>query len=62
MNMPKKQIAIPQFRTEAEETEWWDSHPEVVTEIMERAIKIRQGEAATRPFRTREEQKLLNRI
>jgi len=37
--MPKKQIAIPTFRTEAEEAEWWDSHPEVATEIMKRAIK-----------------------
>jgi predicted DNA binding CopG/RHH family protein/uncharacterized DUF497 family protein len=39
MSMPKKQIAIPKFRTEAEEAEWWDSHPEVATEIMKRAIK-----------------------
>ena len=37
--MPKKQIAIPKFRTEAEEAVWWDSHPEVATEIMRRAIK-----------------------
>ena len=37
--MPKKSIAIPQFRTEAEEAEWWDSHPEVATEVMKRAIK-----------------------
>ncbi|MGO9259386.1 MAG: CopG family antitoxin [Bryobacteraceae bacterium] len=37
--MPKKRIAIPQFRTEAEEAEWWDSHPEVATEVMKRAIK-----------------------
>jgi predicted DNA binding CopG/RHH family protein len=37
--MPKKPIAIPKFRTEAEEAEWWDSHPEVATEIMKRAIK-----------------------
>ena len=39
MSMPKKQIVIPKFRTEAEEAEWWDSHPEVATEIMKRAIK-----------------------
>ena len=37
--MPKKTTAIPQFKTEAEEAEWWDSHPEVATEIMKRAIK-----------------------
>lgn len=37
--MPKKQIEIPKFRTEAEEADWWDSHPEVATEIMRRAIK-----------------------
>ena len=37
--MPKKQIKIPLFRTEAEEAEWWDSHPQVATEIMKRAIK-----------------------
>lgn len=37
--MPKKQIAIPKFRTEVEEAEWWDDHPEIATEIMKRAIK-----------------------
>jgi predicted DNA binding CopG/RHH family protein len=37
--MSKKSIAIPKFRTEAGEAEWWDSHPEVATEIMNRAIK-----------------------
>ncbi len=37
--MPKKPIAIPKFRTEAAEAEWWDSHPEVATEIMKSAIK-----------------------
>ena len=39
MSMPKKQIAIPKFRTEGEEAEWWDRHPDVATEIMKRAIK-----------------------
>jgi hypothetical protein len=39
MSMPKKQINIPRFRTEAEEIERWDSHPEAATEIMKRAIK-----------------------
>ena len=32
--MPTKQIIIPKFRTEAEEAEWWDSHPDAATEIM----------------------------
>ena len=36
--MPNK-ITIPKFRTEAAEAEWWDSHPEVATEIMKRALK-----------------------
>jgi predicted DNA binding CopG/RHH family protein len=37
--MPRKPIIIPQFRTEAQEADWWDTHPEVATEIMRRAIK-----------------------
>ncbi|MBV8728599.1 MAG: hypothetical protein JO336_02195 [Acidobacteriia bacterium] len=37
--MPRKPTAIPRFKTEAEEAEWWDAHPEVATEIMKRAIK-----------------------
>ena len=37
--MPKKPIIIPKFRTEAEEADWWDTHPEAATEIMRRAIK-----------------------
>jgi hypothetical protein len=41
--MPKKQIVIPKFRTEAEEAEWWASHPEVATEIMKRAIRSGQA-------------------
>lgn len=36
--MTSKQITIPKFRTEKEEAEWWDSHPEVATELMKRAI------------------------
>jgi predicted DNA binding CopG/RHH family protein len=39
MSMPKNQIAIPKFHTEAEEADWWDAHPEVASEIMRRAIK-----------------------
>ena len=37
--MPKEPVRIPKFRSEAEEAEWWDAHPEVATEIMKRAIK-----------------------
>jgi hypothetical protein len=37
--MPKSQITIPKFRTEGEEADWWDAHPEVASEIMRRAIK-----------------------
>lgn len=39
MTMPKKPTVIPRFKTEAEEAEWWDAHPEVATEIMKRALK-----------------------
>jgi hypothetical protein len=27
MSVPKEQITIPKFKTEAEEAAWWDSHP-----------------------------------
>ena len=37
--MLNKQITIPKFRTEVEEAKWWDSHPDVATEIMKRALK-----------------------
>ena len=37
--MPKGPTVIPRFKTEAEEAEWWDAHPEVATEIMKRAMK-----------------------
>jgi predicted DNA binding CopG/RHH family protein len=49
--MPKKPIAIPKFRTEAEEAEWWDKHPEVATEIMERALKAGKARRAV-PLKT----------
>ena len=39
MSVPKEQISIPKFKTEAEETAWWDSHAEAATEIMRRALK-----------------------
>ena len=37
--MPQKPITIPNFRTEADEADWWDVHPEVATETMRRAVK-----------------------
>jgi predicted DNA binding CopG/RHH family protein len=51
MSMPKKPIAIPQFRTEAEEAEWWDSHPEAATEIMRRALESGKARRAV-PLKT----------
>ena len=51
MNMPAKQITIPKFRSEAEEAEWWDSHPELATEIMKRAIKSGKARRAV-PLKT----------
>jgi hypothetical protein len=51
MSAPKKQIIIPKFRTEAEEAEWWDGHPEVATEIMKRPL--RSGKARRKvPLKT----------
>ena len=49
--MPRKQITIPKFRTEGEEAEWWDDHPEVATEIMKRAIKSGKARRAV-PLKT----------
>jgi len=49
--MPRKQITIPKFRTEAEEAKWWDSHPEVATEIMRRAIRSGRARRAV-PLKT----------
>ncbi len=51
MSMPKSQITIPRFRTEAEEADWWDAHPEVATEIMKRAIKSGSAKRAV-PLKT----------
>ena len=51
MSMPKKQIAIPKFRTEAEEAQWWDSHPDAATEIMQRALKSGKARRAA-PLKT----------
>ncbi len=30
---------IPNFRSEKEEAEWWDAHPEVITELFLKAKK-----------------------
>ena len=49
--MLKKQTTIPKFRTEAEEAEWWDSHPEAATEIMKRALKSGKARRAV-PLKT----------
>lgn len=49
--MPKNQIPIPKFRTEAEEAKWWDSHPEAATEIMKRALKSGKARRAV-PLKT----------
>ena len=51
MTMPAKQIAIPAFRTEAEEAKWWDSHPDAATEIMKRALKSGKARRAV-PLKT----------
>lgn len=51
MTMPKKSITIPRFRTEAQEADWWGTHPEVATEIMRRAIKSGKAKRAV-PLRT----------
>ena len=49
--MTQKPIIIPKFRTEAEEADWWDTHPEVATDIMRRAIKSGKAKRAV-PLKT----------
>ena len=49
--MPKKQVLIPKFRSEAEEAAWWDKHPSVATEIMKRAMKSGKAKRAV-PLKT----------
>ena len=49
--MLKKQTTIPKFRTEGEEAEWWDSHPDVATEIMKRALESGKARRAV-PLKT----------
>jgi hypothetical protein len=46
--MRKKPIAIPKFRSEGEEADWWDAHPHVATEIMKRTIKSGKAKRAVR--------------
>ena len=48
--MPTKAIKIPKFKSEAQEAEWWDAHPEVATSIMSRALKA--GTARRGPLKT----------
>jgi predicted DNA binding CopG/RHH family protein len=36
--MPTK-IVIPRFKSETEEAQWWDAHPEVVTALFLKAKK-----------------------
>lgn len=35
----ERKIRIPRFKSEREEAEWWDAHPEVITELFLRARK-----------------------
>jgi len=42
---------IPKFRSEAEEAKWWDTHADVATEIMKRAIKSGKARRTT-PLKT----------
>ena len=48
--MPTKAIKIPKFKSEAQEAEWWDAHPEVAASIMARAQ--RAGTARRGPLKT----------
>jgi len=34
--MPKSKV-IPKFKTEEEEAQWWDTHPQVITELFLKA-------------------------
>jgi len=36
--MPTR-IAVPKFKSESEEAQWWDAHPEVVTALFLKAKK-----------------------
>jgi len=49
--MSEKKIAIPKFRSEKQEAEWWDAHPQVATRLLRQALK--QGAVQRRPGQTR---------
>ena len=49
--MSEKKTVIPKFRSEKEEAEWWDAHPQVATQLLRRALK--QGSVQRRPSQTR---------
>lgn len=49
--MPRKKIVIPKFRSEREEAQWWDAHPEVATRLLKQALK--RGAVQRRPSETR---------
>ena len=35
--IPRVRIKTPKFRSEAEEADWWDTHPEAILNAVERA-------------------------
>ena len=49
--MARKKTTIPKFRSEKEEVEWWDAHPEVATRLLKKALK--QGTIQRRLGETR---------
>ena len=49
--MTEKNNAIPSFRSEKEEAEWWDAHPQVATRLLRQALK--QGAVQRRASQTR---------
>ncbi len=49
--MSGKKGLIPRFRSEKQEAEWWDAHPEVATRLLKRALK--RGAVQRRPLETR---------
>ena len=50
--LPTVRMDFPTFRTEAEEANWWDAHPEVITKAFEQAYG-KPGSRATRPITIR---------
>ena len=35
--VPQIRLRLPRFKSEAEEADWWDAHPEVILNAVERA-------------------------